>query len=149
MKKAKSKAKRVVAKKEPALEDLGIELYRYSDYIIGNQVYVALSKYYAVRQTPHFYFFISEFEFKRFKTSGTVPAKIKRTGKGTGRRFCYESKADALDSYKHRKASQLQYAIQNQQVAELALKALDGVTELDTDELGIGTPEILKAALEL
>jgi hypothetical protein len=142
MKKAKSKAKRVVAKKEPVLEDLSIELYRYSDCIIGNQVYVTLSKYYAVRQTPHFYFFMSEWDFNQFKKRGVIPAKIKRTGKGTGRRFCYESKADALDSYKHRKASQLQYAIQNQQVAELALEALGGVTELDTDELGIGTPKI-------
>lgn len=104
------------------MKDLPVH-YRYEDYITYEGVEIRLNKFYAVRETPCFYFVIDEW------AKVLSNPRQRRVSKDSLRRHCYPCKDQALHSYKMRKKSQIRHNELALAKANAALNALNDITE--------------------
>lgn len=112
--------------------------YRYTEYVDQDGLYLRESRFYPVRETPCFYHVVDEWDWKHIQTGAKKVGKTRKVSKNGVRRFCYPSKEQALSSYKARKTSQAQHAMDALNRAESALVFLNGIKTVDDETLNMG-----------
>ena len=109
------------------MKDLPVH-YRYKDAVTEKGLMLVEYRFYPIRETECFYFILNEWQYKLYKRGVVKFEKdVKRVSKSGLRRKCYPSQAEALQSYKARKRSQLHHATDALNRAKLALKSLEEI----------------------
>ena len=109
------------------------DLFRFYDTIGPEGVTIECQRYIVISETPQCYYVIKD--HLRGYSDSFKKEKRKRVLKSAGgRRLCYQDKAEAMRSYKARKAWQISHA-------ELSLERAKAAKA--TAELMLATPELI------
>ncbi|OBY48710.1 hypothetical protein A9513_033025 [Pseudomonas sp. AU12215] len=118
---------------------IGPDHYRFIDTIDPDGVEIICITYVVTRETEHCYFVMRDHDARRaaLMSPEWVKRQTKRVAKASRKRFCYPDMAEAMDSYRRRKAFQVGHAKVAAARAEAGLAAAQKLLE---------TPKLINAA---
>lgn len=123
--------------------------YRYTDGVTEDGFHIYEHKFYPVRETPYFYWCLTDWEYNLHVNGQDRSKSAKRISKDGVRRKAYPCKKQALRSYKKRKESQLLHARNAIDISSYALEMLSDTDEIKTvEDYGmqrafLGNPEFM------
>lgn len=106
--------------------------YRYRDILSAEGILIIEDSFRVIKETECGYWVqiangtrpdLTEEMISRMTAKATRPCNVRWVSKDSSRRYCYPSKADAMEAFRHRKLSQLAHARSSIAKAEQSIAA--------------------------